>query len=84
MLQGGVATGAFSRRATPPPQAVSGPSEFTQMIASSSPPSQAKAPTPKPAAPAPQVHKSYLPLVLILAGLFLLVVIVIVIFALTR
>lgn len=84
MLQGGAATGAFSRRATPPPQAVSGPSEFTQMIASSSPASAAKAPTPKPAPPAAQEHKSYLPLVLILAGLFLLVVIVIVVFGLTR
>lgn len=86
MPQGGLATGAFSRRAasTPPPVA-SGPSEFTQMFAAPPQADAALAPAPKPAAPpAPKAEKSSLTLILVLAGLFLLVVIVIVVFALTR
>ncbi|MGA2575049.1 MAG: hypothetical protein ABSH24_03395 [Bryobacteraceae bacterium] len=83
--QGGVATGAFSRRSAPTqPQAGAGPSEFTQMFAAPTPAPAAKAPAPKPAPPAQKADKSYLPLVLILAGLFVLVVIVILVFALTR
>src|ERR1022692_371568 len=83
--QGGIATGAFSGRAPPPPpQGVSEPSEFTQMFASRPPATEAKASAPKPASAAPRADKSYLPLVLILAGLLLLVVIVIAVFALTR
>jgi hypothetical protein len=84
--QGGAATGAFSRRSVPtPPQAPSGPSEFTQMFAARPPALPAKTPAPAPApAPAPKAEKSYLPLILILGGFFLLVVIVIVVFVLMR
>jgi len=85
--QGGAATGAFSRRVTaPPPQAASGPSEFTQMFGRPAAAPAPKPPAPKPAAPPPSspAQKSYLPLVLILAGLFILVVILIVVFSLTR
>ncbi|MGD0360692.1 MAG: hypothetical protein ABSC93_07455 [Bryobacteraceae bacterium] len=86
--QGGLATGAFSRRAIPPqPQANAGPSEFTQMFSVPATPVKAPAAPAAPAAapaPAPIAQKSYLPLVLILAGLFLLVVIVIVVFVLAR
>jgi hypothetical protein len=83
--QGGAATGAFSRRSVPtPPQAPSGPSEFTQMFAARPPATPAKTPTPVPAPPAPKAEKSYLPLILILGGFFLLVVIVIVVFVLMR
>jgi hypothetical protein len=81
--QGGLATGAFSRRLVPPaPAASSGPSEFTQMFKAPSPPPVA-APKP-PTQPVPtqaglgaKASKSYLPLVLILGGLFLLAVIII-------
>lgn len=83
--QGGLATGAFSRRAAPPPpQPGLGPSEFTQMFAARPQAPAATAPAPKPTPPAPKTQKSPLALILVLAGLLLLVVIVIVVFALTR
>ncbi len=82
--QGGMATGAFSRRAaSPPPSVPSGPSEFTQMF-KAPPPAAAPAPAPKATPPAPKAEKSPLTLILVLAGLLLLVVIVIVVFALAR
>jgi hypothetical protein len=83
MPQGGLATGAFSRRVSATPPAESGPSEFTQMFAAPTPAPVAKSAEPKPA-PAVKPGKSSLPLVLMLAGLFLLLVIVIVVFALLR
>jgi hypothetical protein len=81
LAQGGLATGAFSRRAasTPPPLAA-GPSEFTQMFAAPPPADAALAPPPPPK----KVEKSPMALILVLAGLFLLVVILVLIFALTR
>ena len=83
--QGGLATGAFSRRSVPQtPQTGSGPSEFTRMFKAPSPAIASKTPAAKPTLPAPKTDKSYLPLVLILAGLFLLAVIVIAVVALTR
>jgi hypothetical protein len=84
-LQGGAATGAFERRATPA-AAKAGPSEYTQMFSSPAPaPPQVKAPAaPQSAAAAPPPAKSYLPLVLMLAGLFVVALIVILVLVLTK
>ena len=82
--QGGAATGAFERRATPA-SIKAGPGEYTRMFSSPAAASpQAKAPAAPQQAAAPPPAKSNISLVLILAGLFVLAVILILVLVLTK